>query len=213
MQHMNFDELGIFLEKRLRDALPGADAHNKMKPRLPDGSPLQIKHTTTPRQGGVLILFYPDKEGVMFPLIKRPSYEGIHSGQMALPGGRIEADDPDLKFTALRETREEIGVAEDKVEIVGTLSEFYVAASNYIVLPVVGLLNHKPEFVPEPREVEEVVAAPLHEFMDPAYQKEKEMVVRNDFRMICPYFDLAGKVVWGATAMMLSELYEVLSDH
>ena len=98
------------------------------------------------------------------------------------------------------------------MQVIGSLSEFYVVASNYMVLPVVGITHQKPHFVPEPREVDHVVPAPLSEFLDPAMQKEKEMVVRNGFRMICPYFDLAGKMVWGATAMMLSELYEVLSE-
>ncbi|MEP1032019.1 CoA pyrophosphatase [Ekhidna sp.] len=209
---MNFDELTRFLEKRVQLPMPGDAAHQKMKPVLANGAPLKLKHSTQPRKGGVLILLYEDSGIVRFPLIQRPNYEGIHSGQMALPGGRYEEEDQDQFQTALRESNEEIGVDQRKVEIIGSLSEFFVAASNYLVLPVIGKIDFKPKFVPEPREVHDVVTPPIRHLVDPVRLKEKEIIVRNGFKLHCPYFDLEGRTVWGATAMMLSEMVEILKE-
>lgn len=210
---MNFDELTRFLEKRVQKPMPGDVAHQRMKPKLASGAPLKMKHATPPRRGGVLILLYEDQETVHFPLIQRPSYEGIHSGQMALPGGRYEEEDQDQFNTALRETEEEIGVDQNSVQIIGSLSEFFVAASNYMVLPVIGKIDHKPTFKAEPREVANIVTPPVSHLIDPDRLKEKEMNVRNGFKMHCPYYDLEGRTVWGATAMMLSELVEILKEY
>ncbi len=209
---MNFDELTRFLEKRVKLPMPGDLAHQRMKPKMADGAPLRLKHTTPPRKGGVLILLYEENDEVRFPLIQRPTYEGIHSGQMALPGGRFELGDRDLIDTALREANEEIGVDATNIEVLGNLSEFFVAASNYMVLPVVGKINYRPSFLPEPREVEEIVTPTIQQLVIPDNAREKEMTVRNGFRMLCPYYDLEDRVVWGATAMMLSELVEILKE-
>jgi 8-oxo-dGTP pyrophosphatase MutT (NUDIX family) len=209
---MNFDELKGFLEKRLQKELPGGIAHELMKPRLPDGSPLRLKNSKPPKEGGVLILFYENDKKANFPLIQRPKYEGIHGGQMALPGGKYEKGDDDLVMTALRETREEIGVPEEKIEVIGSLSTFFVAASNYIVKPVVGVIHEHPIFVPDPREVEEIITPSIDQLIDSTLLKEKELIVRNGYKLQCPYFDLEGRVVWGATAMMLSELVVILKE-
>lgn len=210
---MNFDELTGFLEKRVQQPMPGDAAHQRMKPKMANGAPLKMKHATPPRKGGVLILLYEEGGKTHFPLIQRPSYEGIHSGQMALPGGRYELEDQDQYHTALRETEEEIGVSKEKVKIIGSLSEFFVAASNYMVLPVIGTIDHKPSFIPEPREVEDIVTPPVDHLIDPSRLMQKEMTVRSGFKMICPYFDLEGRTVWGATAMMLSELVDILNEY
>jgi len=207
---MNFDELINFLEKRLQEDMPGEDAHNIMKPKMPNGAPVQMKHATPPREGGVLILLYEEDGIVRFPLIQRPQYEGVHSGQIALPGGKKESTDKDLIDTSLREANEEIGVDQSEIEVIGTLSKFFVSASNYNVLPVVGKIEEKPDFIPEPREVDELISASISDLVDSRMVKEKELIVRNGFKLLCPYFDLESKVVWGATAMMLSEFVEIL---
>ena len=209
---MNFDELTRFLEKRVQKAMPGDSAHKKMKPRMLNGAPLNMKHATPPRKGGVLILLYEDSGIVRFPLIQRPNYEGIHSGQMALPGGKFEEEDKNQYQTALREANEEIGINHQEVEILGSLSEFFVAASNFMVLPVIGKIESIPQFVPEEREVHDIVTPPIADLIDPGKLKEKVMTVRNGFELNCPYFDLEGRTVWGATAMMLSEMVEILKE-
>ncbi|MEO9484184.1 MAG: CoA pyrophosphatase [Ekhidna sp.] len=209
---MNFDELTRFLEKRVQLSMPGESAHQIMKPKLPNGAPLKMRHEVPPRKGGVLILLYEDQGLIHFPLIQRPNYDGIHSGQMALPGGRFEEEDLDQYQTALRETHEEIGVHHEQVKIIGNLSEFFVAASNYMVLPVIGRIDFKPRFVPEPREVHDIITPPITDLIDPNKLKEKEITVKNGFKMQCPYFDLEGRTVWGATAMMLSEMVQILNE-
>ena len=209
---MNFDKLVGFLEKRTELPLPGTVAHQKMQPKMTNGLPLKLKHDQDPRKGGVLILFYQDAGKLRFPIIERTSYEGIHSNQMALPGGRYEEQDEDQVTTAIREAEEEVGVIANEIEIIGCLSEFFVAASNYMVLPVLAKVDHKPNFISQPREVAEIVLPSVDDLINPDKLLEKEIVVKGGFKMNCPYFDLEGKVVWGATAMMLSELVEILNE-
>lgn len=209
---MNFDELIIFLEKRLQSGLPGSEAHERMVPKMTNGARVSMKHSTPPREGGVLILLYEEDGKVRFPLIQRPDYEGIHSGQMALPGGRKEQQDDGLITTALRETREEIGVEEKHIDVVGSLSTFFVGASNYNVLPVIGKTSTPPSFIPDPREVAEIITPSVEHLIDPSRLKKKDIVVRNGVRLDCPYFDLEERTVWGATAMMLSELVVILQE-
>lgn len=209
---MNFDELIDFLEKRLQKEMPGDVAHDLMKPTMANGAPLRLSHPVPPKEGGVLILLYEEEGRTRFPLIQRPSYEGIHSGQMALPGGKKEIQDKDLIMTARRETREEIGISENHVEVVGTLSKFYVAASNYNVLPVIGKMAHIPSFDPDPREVDDIITPEISQLINPELLKSKDMEVRNGYKLHCPYFELEGRTVWGATAMMLSELMVILRE-
>lgn len=209
---MDFDELISFLEKKLTGELPGEKAHSLMKPRLSDGLPLRLKNSKPPKEGGVLLLLYNVEGKAHFPLIQRPEYEGIHGGQMALPGGRYEEEDGDLVMTALRETREEIGVPEEKIRVIGSLSTFFVAASNYIVKPVIGMIDEKPDFVPDPREVSGIITPNIDQLIDPRLKKEKELTVRKGYTLLSPYFDLGNKIVWGATAMMLSELVMILQE-
>lgn len=209
---MNFDELTNFLEKRLQLSMPGAPAHDLMKPKLANGAPIRMKHATPAKEGGVLILIYENNGIAHFPLIQRPNYEGIHSGQIALPGGKMEESDVDLTYTALRETREEIGVEENEIEVIGSLSKFFVSASNYNVLPVIGKTHSIPSFIPDPHEVAGIITPPVHHLVDPTKRLEKEMVVRNGVKLVSPYFNLEQQTVWGATAMMLSELVVILEE-
>lgn len=200
------------LKDRLRQPLPGAEAHKLMMPRLVSGSRIRFPNAADPRRGAVLILLYEDHGVLTLPLIQRPRYEGVHSGQMALPGGKAEESDTDLHFTALRETCEEIGVHPQAVEIMGNLSEFFVGASNHLVLPVIGYAASKPSFTPDPYEVEEIIEVPLAELMDQKKRKEKEIMTTHGYKLYSPYFDVRNKVVWGATAMILSEFVEVIKE-
>lgn len=204
-----------FIEKlrdKLSHTLPGTEAHNLMIPRLSSGDRIRFDSPTNPKKGAVLVLLYRRGDGFSFPLIQRPTYDGVHSGQVAFPGGKHEPDDPDLHFTALREAQEEIGITPSQVEILGNLSEFYVGASNHLVLPVVGYYKTTPVFVPDDYEVDEVIEAPLRELMDQERRKEKEIVTHHGYRLQSPYFDIRGKVVWGATAMILSEFAEIIRN-
>lgn len=158
-----------------------------------------------------MILLYPDEDAIRFPLIQRPEYPGVHSGQMALPGGKQEPGEEEIE-TALRETEEEIGVKRADIEVIGTLSSFYVFASNFQIQPVVGKVSGHPNFVPQESEVAEIVKADLMHLLDDNYLKQKMVMPREGFELQAPYFDLEGKTVWGATAMMLNEFKMILKE-
>ncbi|MEQ8238276.1 MAG: CoA pyrophosphatase [Cyclobacteriaceae bacterium] len=200
------------LEKKLREPLPGDQAHRKMIPTMRNKKP-RFKFTDPPKLGAVLILFYWHNNDWHFPLIQRPKYIGVHSGQIGLPGGKMEKTDNDLIATALRETEEEIGITQTKVEVIGALSEFYVGASNHQILPVIGYYNgNQPTFIPDNYEVAEVIEAPLEKLLDRRSVKSKEITISPGLSLDSPYFDISDRVVWGATAMMLSELVEVIKN-
>ncbi len=155
------------------------------------------------REAGVLLLLYPHNSGgeseLHIVLIRRPEYPGVHSGQISLPGGRREGAES-LQETALRETREEIGVKPDTVEVVGHLSSLYTSASNFCIYPFVAFRPTRPDFQPEPGEVAGLLELPLSLLFNPATRRTE---VWNSRRI--PFFDVFGFKVWGATAMILSE--------
>lgn len=111
---------------------------------------LGVRPTEQTRKSAVLLLIYPFKDEIYFPLILRNSYDGFHSGEVGFPGGRYEQTDQDLIQTALREANEEIGLCSEDVKILGTLSEIYIGPSDFLVLPVVGYIPYRPHFMPDP---------------------------------------------------------------
>lgn len=200
------------LKTALRDEPLGMKAQREMAP-LPDVSQRFDRDSAKKaRQSAVMILLYQEQGKVQFPLIVRPQYPGVHSGQIALPGGKYEDDDSDLIYTALRETQEEIGVDMNEVEVIGQLSELYVPPSNFNILPVVGSLPKTPQFVLEEKEVEELVIADINVLNDKSKRKQKQMTFYSGLNVEVPYFDIEEKVVWGATAMILSELATIINN-
>jgi 8-oxo-dGTP pyrophosphatase MutT (NUDIX family) len=206
------DNFTSHLKKKLNNPLPGESAHRKMIPTNRN-RPLNFKFNEPPKLGAVLILFYKMNDQWHFPLIQRPDYNGVHSGQIGLPGGKKELSDDDLIVTALRETYEEIGIEQKDVTVIGTLSEFYVGVSNHHILPVIGLFNgSKPIFIPDNYEVAEVIEASLANLLDENAAKTKEIIPTSGISLTSPYYDISNKVVWGATAMILSELVDVIKQ-
>jgi 8-oxo-dGTP pyrophosphatase MutT (NUDIX family) len=164
---------------------------------------------TTPRLGAVLLLLYCADDELHLVLTLRPTYDGIHSGQVSCPGGRHEPPET-LATTALRETEEEIGVPPAAVALLGQLTPLYILPSDYEVHPFVGChAGGRPRFVSHPREVAAVIETPLRLLLDPATRAEEEWELRG-LRMAVPFFLVDGHKVWGATAMMLSEFVERL---
>jgi 8-oxo-dGTP pyrophosphatase MutT (NUDIX family) len=164
------------------------------------------------KKSGVMILLYPFKKVIFSVLILRAKYEGTHSGQVALPGGKYEITDADLIQTALRETTEEIGVESGDIKVLGQLTPLYIPPSNFIVHPAVGYINYRPAFVADKCEVCDIIEYRLSELLKIENVKTKEFNVREDMVFTAPYFDIDGNVVWGATAMILSEFKEVLKE-
>ncbi|MDJ1471912.1 CoA pyrophosphatase [Cytophagaceae bacterium DM2B3-1] len=209
MIQYTYSQLADYLHERLTDVLPGEAAQQKMASSLRNAGQLNFKTDGKTRQGAVCILFY-QKQGIWhLPLIVRPEYDGTHSGQVAFPGGKVEETDPTYVATALREMHEEIGVPTDSVQILGALTPLLVIASNFMVHPFVGITSEAPVFIPDSREVAKIIEVPLPDLLDDNRRSAKEIQVRG-FSLWAPYFDLEGQTVWGATAMMLSELIEVL---
>ncbi len=200
---------GAFLRRLRRDLagpLPGKIAQMRMAPRLQSSSG---ESYDTPRddarRGGVLALFYPQAERLYIPLILRPTYTGVHSGQVGFPGGGYEALDADLTATALREAYEEVGVHPDEVTVLGHLTPLYVYASNYLVQPTVAWVDYRPDFRPDPYEVAQIIEAPLQDLLNPANRQVENWDLRGRSGEVA-FFAIAGQTIWGATAMMLSEL-------
>lgn len=160
-----------------------------------------------------MALFYPDfKNGTKLLLILRKTYKGVHSNQIAFPGGKVEDGDVDLVHTALRETHEEVGVPPDKVMILKSLSTVYIPPSNYEVQPFVGMLDRPLSFVPQESEVESLIEVSLMDFLDDGLIFNQKLTTSYATNIEVPTFKLNGYTVWGATAMMLSEIKELLKQ-
>ena len=163
-----------------------------------------------PKKAAVLILLYPKNNRTHLVLIERNSYLGVHSSQIAFPGGKVEVNDPSAAFTALRETQEEIGVEMSKVTIIKAFTEVYIPPSNFMVFPFLGYVNEELQFNPEPREVASVIELSIENFLDERLVVTKEMNTSYSNSIRVPAFKIKEYYVWGATAMILSEVKEVL---
>ncbi len=197
------------LNQALQNPLPGSLAQYGMS------HVLRRAHKPAPddhKKAAVLLLIYPKAGLPHVMLTERASHhKDRHSGQMSFPGGRYEKTDGDLSTTALREAEEEIGLAIEKTEVLSFLSELYIPVSNFLVQPVLAIAKQELKFVPEPGEVKEIVEVPLSLLL--AEKTKKLIDIKISERMTLkdvPYFDVKGKIVWGATAMMMNELVELL---
>lgn len=197
------------LKRGFEEPLPGEMAHKKMMPKSRVNYPVSSPSGLAPKEGSVLILLYPKGDKLYFPLMLRPNYNGVHGGQISLPGGKKEQKDKSFIETAIREAEEEIGIKSKEVTILGQLTTLYVFASNFKVIPTVGYTSSTPMFIPNPYEVEAIIETPLDDLLDSSLIKTTVLNVRG-FDLEAPYFDFAGNVVWGATAMILSEFKALL---
>ena len=160
-----------------------------------------------PKKAGVLALIYPNTLGeATLLLILRKTYEGIHSNQIGFPGGKMEKADDDLLQTALRETNEEVGVPPRGVKILKRLTEVYIPPSNFLVTPFLALYPNRISFKIQETEVEKVVEVPLQDFLNDDNLIEQNLSTSYAKNIDVPAFKLNDYVVWGATAMMLSEI-------
>jgi 8-oxo-dGTP pyrophosphatase MutT (NUDIX family) len=189
-----------------KSSLPGIDSHLIMAPHYRIEEMKNAAPQRNAVKSSVLILFYQKSNADHLVFIRRPVYNGVHSGQIALPGGRWEATDKSLYHTALREAREEIGINSSDVSFCGKLSDLYIPPSNYIVSPYVGVHTSNVNFTPDTFEVAEIIEIPFAFFLDPKAVKNEIIHLANGFKVETPCFDYQGNIIWGATAMILSEL-------
>jgi 8-oxo-dGTP pyrophosphatase MutT (NUDIX family) len=152
----------------------------------------------------VLVPLFEADGDVSVILTKRPETMPSHQGEIAFPGGKHDPSvDADLRATALREAREEIGLAPESVEIVARLEGISTVASRFVITPFVGFLPGRPELTPDPREVTRVLEVPLAELMgDGVYREERWDGARFDLDV--HFYELADETVWGATARILT---------
>jgi 8-oxo-dGTP pyrophosphatase MutT (NUDIX family) len=209
---VHFKEFISNLTQQLQKPLPGRAAHLKMMPvsRLT----ANILPNETTRKSAILILFYPSENEIFMPLILRPAYDGVHGGQMAFPGGQKEKEDENLIRTALRETQEEIGIKAIDVKVLGQLSEIFIAPSNFLCQPVVGYVDYAPSFYPDAREVDTIFEVNVNEILDEKIISKSTVKTRGfetgGVPLEVPCYTIQNRVVWGATAVMIAELLEVI---
>lgn len=209
---MNFDNFSQLLSKIENIQLPSETSHLKMVPPFRrEVLKQQVNAVKNAKQAGVLALFYPNiKRETKFVLILRKTYKGVHSAQVAFPGGKLEDQDNSLEETALRETYEEVGVKEKDVKVVRELSQVYIPPSNFYVQPYFGIMTITPFFVKQENEVETVIEVDLDDFLDDKFLITKTVSTSYGVEVEVPAFNLNNYVVWGATAMMLSEIKDLL---
>jgi len=211
---MEFQEFENKIVKITKLKLPGEAAQFKMAPmeRLAGLKRIAIEKKTV-RKAGVLVLFYPSEaKQTMLALILRKTYKGVHSAQIGFPGGKYEQEDTSLKETALRETEEEIGVIRNTVSVLKKLTEVYIPPSNFFVQPYLGITKNTPNFILQEEEVEMLIEVPLIHFMDDTIKTSQNLTTSYAKNIEVPAFLLNNHLVWGATAMMLSEVREMLKE-
>ncbi|MBL7817213.1 MAG: CoA pyrophosphatase [Saprospiraceae bacterium] len=186
------------------------------------GRPFQLKKAVlaryktmdappTARQSAVLILLFRKTNEWHVVLTERVGNPNDpHSNQISFPGGSLEAADASLEACALRETHEEVGISPEKVKIIGKMTDLYIPVSNFFVQPYLGWTSEPPQYQRQPTEVKNILEVPLSILANIDNHKFADIQVRGMTLPNVPYFDVNGKIVWGATAMMLSELLEIL---
>ncbi|MFI5172650.1 MAG: NUDIX hydrolase [Chitinophagales bacterium] len=198
-------EFVLKLAEEIHKGLPGLEAHKIMAPVTRPLISFDEADFPQANKGAVMILFYPAGDAISFVLIKRPSYDGVHGGQVSFPGGRVESSDPETAFTALRECEEETGIDKNSIRVFGKLSNVYIPPSNYFVFPYLGYLESTPQFTPDKHEVEYIIEADVKKITDPKI-KSTINIIRKDISFTAPCYLINEHKVWGATAIILSEL-------
>lgn len=192
----------IFLQE-----LPGESAHALMIPLDRQLTSQAIKQAINVRESAVGIYLAEIENELHVILIKRPEYDGAHSGQIAFPGGKVEVSDPTLEYTARRESFEEVGIAFHQGILLGNLSQVYIPVSNFRVNPFVYYLDQLPDFVLNQREVEQLIYLPIHELLNEDLVSTMTVQLNEkEARTNIPCFIYQNYKIWGATALMLSEL-------
>ncbi len=189
--------------------LPGYGAQVRMSPSHRAFTPPPGKDT--PFVGAVMLLLYPGDEAGRLNLVLtvRTDNVAVHKGQISLPGGGTEPEDASLAQTALREVCEELGICGGDISIIGALTPIYIEPSNFHVHPFVAYLPYRPSFVMQEREVLHILEVPITHFLDAGNVNVENWIIEGARRRI-PYFDVYGKKVWGATAIIISEFAAVL---
>ncbi|PHI19392.1 coenzyme A pyrophosphatase [Lewinellaceae bacterium SD302] len=203
---------------RLRSALatnnrPGVDAQLSM---AHIGRRDLVEATETSRRAAVMALFYPREktsDDLNLIFIRRSSHEprDRHAGQIGFPGGSVEPADAHLQATALRETYEEIGVDPGRVEVLGKMTDLFIPISNFLVTPFIGFTPSRPDYILQASEVAELIEVPFSDFFRASARQVSDRKIASGLRLKdVPYWQVGNVDIWGATAMMTSEIVALL---
>lgn len=210
---MRFEHFLNNIDAITKQPLFALDAHLKMAP-LEHVQYLQNYDFSLkkPRASAVLSLFYPKNDSAHVLLIVRSSYPGVHSSQIAFPGGKMETTDTNLTQTALREANEEVGIKTANVKIVKQWSDLYIPPSNFMVSSFMGLMTTTPKFILQEDEVSALIELPVADLLNDGLVQNVRMTTSYADDTLVPAFVIEGHIVWGATAMILSEIKETLKQ-
>ncbi len=208
---MKFDEFVKSISKIEKNMLPGALAQMELSPK----SRAQFSEnyaTSKTRKAGVMALVFPKNGEAYLALILRTTYDGAHSGQVALPGGKYELKDQLLWKTALREVEEEIGVAQNKISLIKPLTSLYIPPSDFRVHPFLAKANESLSFKLQQEEVAELIEMPIAYLIEQKEINEITIEAAAKKTVEVPAFVFGEHIIWGATAMILNELKQLLID-
>lgn len=210
---MDFQEFLEYVPKLMTAELPAEISHIKMAPleRIESLKNFDIG-IKKPKIAAVMMLFYPKNGITHLVLIVRNSYKGVHSAQIAFPGGKYEAHDEIFENTALRETHEEVGIHPNSMEIIKTFTPMYIPPSDFMVHPFLAICKEEIVFIPDVKEVANIIELPLTVFLSDTIITDAKLNTSYANDITVPAFKIEEHIVWGATAMMLSELKDVLRD-
>jgi 8-oxo-dGTP pyrophosphatase MutT (NUDIX family) len=205
----------IFIDtilEKYKQGLPGIEAFKKM---MFEERMQTLAAPPTARKACTMMLLFPKNQAWHIVLIERTSTNANdrHSGQMSFPGGQLDPSDDSLLACALRETQEEIGVSPHHINVIGQMTDLYIPVSNFHVFPFLAWTDAPPQYNPQITEVQEIIETPLSILSHPDNRKTMpmSMTIRGErYERDVPYYDVYGKKVWGATALMLSELMALI---
>jgi 8-oxo-dGTP pyrophosphatase MutT (NUDIX family) len=202
--------LAEYLKSETAKKLPGIAAHQTM---LPEGRTMPddyLQKISSYKQSAVFALLFQENDTINLLLTQRHQYEGKHSGQISFPGGKKEDEDGNLLDTAYRETYEEVGITQNNIELIAPLSPLYIPVSNFFVQPYLGFLQQIPDLKINEREVKAIVKFPIHQLNNPTLLKIKKIEASSGLFLTVPAFEIGEHTIWGATAMMLREIGELI---
>ncbi|MDO6801899.1 CoA pyrophosphatase [Wenyingzhuangia sp. 1_MG-2023] len=205
---MEFEQFLLKIEQLKKTPLPGISAHRELAPyQRPVFTEYNIPNDA--KKAAVLVLFYPNKNTTNILLTQRAVYKGTHSNQISFPGGKKDLTDSTLKETALRETLEEVGVVKEQIDVLKQLSTIYIPQSNFSVNPYIGIATENPIFKTN-YEVEQIIEFPVKVLLNPKNLATFPISTGKFKNIEVPCFQYQNHFIWGATAMILNEVKEVL---
>ncbi len=205
------DQLTERLRTRLAAGAPGFEAQRLMAPDHRRPATDYLKEEKNVRIAAVMaVLFADERDAVRLLLMQRTDAGDVHSNQVSFPGGKAEPDDAHLMATAIRETEEEVGVKLHETQVLGALSPLYIPPSRFLVHPFVAVLPEVPSFNTSEHEVKQILTPELSLFLNPDNIGKDVFGSARGYAVEAPYYHIEGLKIWGATAMMIAELVELV---